>query len=202
MHANAILLRTKSIYEVFIQTSFKSSPLLRFYSLCFFSMCPHVNKSNVCGDVLKYSCTLRTTDMSWHIALRHPSQIKWQMLFFASWIFLGQVDFKTFPFAQPCFLQWCDSPAYLFAFSFDPLWNLKAQQLKGCLLFSPPNFKQGWCVIACDKERVVVDVSLSFLTDTQPSALFSFDVYPAHPLCLLHIIPYMCRWEGWSPYIH
>lgn len=33
---------------------------------------------------------------------------------------------------------------------------------------------------------MVVDVSLSFLTDTQPSALFSVGVYPSHLRSLLH----------------
>jgi len=31
----------------------------------------------------------------WHNASERPSQIKWQMLFFASWIPLGQADFES-----------------------------------------------------------------------------------------------------------
>lgn len=45
---------------------------------------------------------------------------------------------------------------------------------------------------------MVVDVSLSFLTDTQPSALFSVGVYPSHPRSLLHNMISCVYWREGS----
>lgn len=45
---------------------------------------------------------------------------------------------------------------------------------------------------------MVADVSLSFLTDTQPSALFSVGVYPSHPRSLLHNMISCVYWREGS----
>lgn len=106
------------------------------------------------------------------------------MLFFASWIFLGQADSETFSAALPLSLS---VPLPLLLSLFFSLFSLSSsvtlQSLPFCFSF---NFRRDYCVIAGDRQSVVVDVSLSFLTDTQPSALFSVSVYPSHPRRLHH----------------
>lgn len=101
------------------------------------------------------------------------------MLFFASWIFLGQADSETFSAALPLSLS---VPLPLLLSLLFSLFSLSSsvtlQSLPFCFSF---NFRRDYCVIAGDRQSVVVDVSLSFLTDTQPSALFSVSVYPSHP---------------------
>lgn len=54
---------------------------------------------------------------------------------------------------------------------------LTLQRLPFCFSL---NFRHNYRVIAGDRESVVVDASLSFLTDTQPSALLNVAVYPSH----------------------
>lgn len=82
----------------------------------------------------------------WHNASECPSQIKWQMLFFASWIFLGQADFEIFLFAVLlCLSLWlCSrtlSSAHVFFLS-----TMTLQ--KSTILFFLLNFKHNYSVIA------------------------------------------------------
>lgn len=112
----------------------------------------------------------------WHNASEHPSQIKWQMLFFASWIFLGQADFETFCFS----LCLSVPPAFSLLFLSS---SMTLQSLPFCLSL---NSQHNYCVIASDRESLLVDVLLSFLTDTPPSALFSVGVCPSLHRSLLH----------------
>lgn len=118
------------------------------------------------------------------------------MLFFASWIFLGQADSETFSVALPLSVCASSSPAFsllLTFFSFSS--SVTLQSLPFCFSF---NFRRDYCVIASDRQSVVVDVSLSFLTDTQPSALFSVSVYPSHPHRLHHNMISCVYWREGS----
>lgn len=108
-------------------------------------------------------CTLYDGYVIWHNASEHPSQIKWQMLFFASWIFLAQAEFWVL-FS----LSSASAPFLTFLL-------MTLQILPFCFLLQ---FRHNYCVIAGDRESVVADVSFSFLTDTLPSALFSVGVSP------------------------
>lgn len=57
---------------------------------------------------------------------------------------------------------------------------------KPAILFFVELHRHNYCIIASDSESVAVDVSLRFITDTQPSALFSVGVYPSCLPSLLH----------------
>lgn len=116
------------------------------------------------------------------------------MLFFASWIFLGQADFETFSFSLPLSLTVPPLSCFFSSSHFFFSSTVTLQSLPFCFSL---NFRHNYCVIAGDRENVVVDVLLSFLTDTRPSALFSIGVYPSHPHSLLHnMISCVCWREG------
>lgn len=89
--------------------------------------------------------------------------------------FSGQADFETLSFAL-LILFLCASVLLLFLFSLFLFTH--CDLTKPAILFFIEFHRHNYCVIASDRESVAVDVSLSFITDTQPSALFSVGVYP------------------------
>lgn len=66
------------------------------------------------------------------------------------------------------------------------------------ILFFIEFHRHNYWVIASDRKSVTVDVSLFFLTDTQPSALFSVDVYPSCLPSLLYNMISCVHWRGGS----
>lgn len=93
-------------------------------------------------------------------------------------------DFQFCPLPLSLSLPLClCSPSFSVLLTFSLSSTVTSQSLPFCFSM---NFRHNYCVIAGDRESVVVDVLLSFLTDTQPSALVSVGVYPSHPRSLLH----------------
>lgn len=107
----------------------------------------------------------------WHNASKGPSQIKWQMLFFASWFFFWPGWFWDLKFCSPILFPWA-SVLFFSLFFFYIYCDLT----KPAILFFIEFHRLHYCIIASDRESMAVDVSLSFITDTQPSALFSVGV--------------------------
>lgn len=108
--------------------------------------------------------------------------------------------FWDFPFCSAPLSLFLSPSLWLLLFLFSshfPLihCDLKKSAILFCFLL---NFKHNYCVIAGDKESVVVGVSLSFLTDTQTSALFSVGVYSAHSLSLFHNMISCMYWQETS----
>lgn len=102
--------------------------------------------------------------------------------------------FWDFQFCSPPF-SLCSVLCCFFSSPFFFSSTVTLQSLPFCFSL---NFRHNYCIIAGDRESVVVDVLLSFLTDTQPSALFSVGVYPSHPHSLFHNMISCVYWREGS----
>lgn len=162
---NTLSLKTRASKEALLQMSFKAFPLLSppqvlSTALCVFSLCPRSKQVKCLKRCIEVSLRILYDGyVIWHNASERPSQIKWQMLFFASWIFLGQADFETLLFAilLSLSLSLCGSctlsSAYVFFSSTMTLEKPAILVLFFCCFFFKLNFKHNYGVIAKQKER-------------------------------------------------
>lgn len=86
------------------------------------------------------------------------------MVLFLAWLILRIEVLLSYPLS----LSFCPLPLTFFFIYCD--------LTKPAILFFIEFRRLHYCIIASDRESMAVDVSLSFITDAQPSALFSVGV--------------------------
>lgn len=125
MYVNTVWLKSRVSTEALLLAN--SSPLLRFHRSLplFLSLsAPHSKQVKCLKRCIEVSlCALHDGYVMWHNASERPSQIKWQMLFFASWIFFWPSWIWDFKFCSPSPLSlWFCAPCFSpLTLSFHPM---------------------------------------------------------------------------------